>query len=78
MSLEARGLKHWYCQVLEDNTEKIAAVKEIFERLGVRPLCELVVDDYTNKALELLNQLPQNEATEQLRQLANKLTTRKD
>ena len=78
ISLEARGLKHWYSQVLEDNTEKIAAVKEIFERLGVRPLCELVVDDYTNKALELLNQLPQNAATEQLRQLANKLTTRKD
>ena len=78
ISLEARGLKHWYSQVLEDNTEKIAAVKEIFERLGVRPLCELVVDDYTNKALELLNTLPQNEATEQLRQLANKLTTRKD
>ena len=78
ISLEARELKHWYSQVLEDNTEKIAAVKEIFERLGVRPLCELVVDDYTNKALELLNQLPQNAATEQLRQLANKLTTRKD
>ena len=71
-------LQQWYSQVLEDNTEKIAAVKEIFERLGVRPLCELVVDDYTNKALELLNQLPQNAATEQLRQLANKLTTRKD
>ena len=78
ISLEARELKHWYSQVLEDNTEKIVAVKEIFERLGVRPLCELVVDDYTNKALELLNTLPQNTATEQLRQLANKLTTRKD
>jgi geranylgeranyl diphosphate synthase type II len=78
MRREARELKHWYSQVLEDNTEKIAAVKEIFERLGVRPLCELVVDDYTNKALELLNTLPQNVATEQLRQLANKLTTRKD
>ena len=80
---EAKGerreeLAKWYSQVLEDNTEKIAAVKEIFERLGVRPLCELVVDDYTNKALELLDQLPQNEATEHLRQLANKLTTRKD
>ena len=80
---EAKGerreeLAKWYSQVLEDNTEKIAAVKEIFEHLGVRPLCELVVDDYTNKALELLNTLPQNAATEQLRQLANKLTTRKD
>ena len=78
MSLEARGLKHWYCQVLEDNTEKIAAVKEIFEQLDVRAACEKVVEDYTQKALALLNQLPQNAATEQLRQLANKLTTRKD
>lgn len=78
ISLEARELKHWYSQVLEDNTEKIAAVKEIFERLGVRPLCELVVDDYTDKALKLLNILPQNAVTEELRQLANKLTTRKD
>ena len=75
---EGERLEEWYSQVLEDNTEKIAAVKEIFEHLGVRPLCELVVDDYTNKALELLNTLPQNAATEQLRQLANKLTTRKD
>lgn len=77
---EAKGneLQQWYSQVLENNAEKIAAVKEIFEQLDVREKCELVVDDYTNKALELLNTLPQNEATEQLRQLANKLTTRKD
>ena len=78
ISLEARELKHWYSQVLEDNTEKIAAVKEIFEQLEVRAVCEKVVEDYTQKALALLDQLPQNEATEQLRQLANKLTTRKD
>lgn len=71
-------LEEWYSQVLEDNTEKIAAVKEIFEQLEVRAVCEKVVEDYTQKALALLNQLPQNEATEQLRQLANKLTTRKD
>ena len=78
MRREARELKHWYSQVLEDNTEKIAAVKEIFEQLEVRAVCEKVVEDYTQKALALLDQLPQNEATEQLRQLANKLTTRKD
>ena len=71
-------LEEWYNQVLEDNTEKIAAVKEIFEQLEVRAVCEKVVEDYTQKALALLDQLPQNEATEQLRQLANKLTTRKD
>ena len=71
-------LEEWYSQVLEDNTEKIAAVKEIFEQLEVRAVCEKVVEDYTQKALALLDQLPQNEATEQLRLLANKLTTRKD
>lgn len=76
ISQEARELKHWYSLVLEDNTEKIAAVKKIFERLCVRPLCELLVDDYTDKALDLLNTLPQNAATEQLRKLADKLNTR--
>ena len=81
--LEARRrggerLEEWYSQVLEDNTEKIAAVKEIFERLGVRAACEKVVEDYTQKALALLNQLPQNQATEQLRKLADKLNTRKN
>ena len=71
-------LQQWYSQVLEDNTTKIAAVKEIFEQLDVPTACEKVVEDYTQKALALLNQLPQNAATEQLRQLANKLNTRKD
>jgi geranylgeranyl diphosphate synthase type II len=75
---EAMRLEKWYSQVLEDNTEKIAAVKEIFEQLDVRTACEKVVEDYTRKALALLEQLPQNEATEQLRQLANKPNTRKD
>ena len=71
-------LNHWYSQVLEDNTEKIAAVKAIFEQLGVREACEAVVAQYTQSALEILDTLPQNTATEQLRQLANKLHTRKD
>ena len=71
-------LNHWYSQVLEDNTEKIAAVKAIFEQLGVREACEAVVAQYTQSALEILDSLPQNTATEQLRQLANKLHTRKD
>ena len=78
MRREVIELKEWYSQTLKDNTKKIAAVKEIFEHLGVRATCEKVVEDYTQKALALLNQLPQNTATEQLRQLANKLNTRKD
>ena len=75
---EGERLEEWYSQVLEDNTEKIAAVKEIFEQLGVREKCEQVVEEYTLAALDILDKLPQNGATEQLRQLANKLTTRKD
>ena len=71
-------LHQWYGSVLDDNTEKIAAVKGIFEQLNVRAACEAVVQDYTQKALQILDTLPQNAATEQLRQLANKLNTRKD
>ena len=75
---EAKNLEQWYSQVLEDNTEKIAVVKAIFEQLGVREACEAVVEDYTQKALAILDTLPQNVATDQLRQLAHKLHTRKD
>ena len=74
----AEELQQWYGSVLDDNTEKIAAVKGIFEQLNVRAACEAVVEDYTQKALLILDTLPQNAATEQLRQLANKLNTRKD
>ena len=75
---EAKGneLQQWYSQVLEDNTEKIVAVKNIFEQLGVREQCEKVVEDYTQKALDILDKLPQNQATEQLRKLADKLNNR--
>lgn len=75
---EAKNIELWYSQVLEDNTEKIAAVKAIFEQLGVREACEAVVEDYTQKALAILDTLPQNVASDQLRQLAHKLHTRKD
>lgn len=74
----AEELYQWYGSVLDDNTEKIAAVKGIFGQLNVRATCEAVVEDYTQKALLILDTLPQNAATEQLRQLANKLNTRKD
>jgi geranylgeranyl pyrophosphate synthase len=71
-------LEDWYNQVLDDNKEKIARVKEIFEQLGVREACEQVAIEYTQKALAILETLPQNNATEQLRQLADKLKMRKN
>ena len=74
---EAREeLEDWYGQVLDDNKEKIARVKEIFEQFGVKEACEQVVRDYTQKALDILETLPQNAATEELRQLAEKLLVR--
>lgn len=73
----AQELHMWYSQVNEDNTAKIAAVKGIFEQLDVRSACEKQVDEYTTHAMELLATLPQNAATEQLRQLAMKLHNRK-
>jgi geranylgeranyl diphosphate synthase type II len=77
---EAKGneLQQWYSQVLEDNTEKIAAVKTLYEQVNTRAKCEEAVERYTTQALYLLNQLPQNQATEQLRKLADKLNTRKN
>ena len=76
--LEAREeLEDWYNQVLDDNKEKIARVKEIFELLGVREACEQVVRDYTQRALDILETLPQNEASEELRKLAEKLLVRR-
>ena len=72
------ALEQWFAQTLTDNTEKIAAVKALYEQVGTRTLCEETVEQYTAQALHLLDQLPQNPATEQLRQLANKLNARKN
>ena len=72
------ALEQWFAQTLTDNTEKIAAVKALYEQVGTRTLCEETVEQYTAQAIHLLDQLPQNQATEQLRQLANKLNARKN
>lgn len=74
----SQELAKWYSQLLEDNTDKIAAVTAIFDRLGVREICEQVVNDYTHIAMAILDTLPRNAATDQLRQLASKLNKRKD
>ena len=71
-------LKQWFSQTLKDNTEKIAAVKALYKQVGTRAHCEEAVERYTTQALYLLNQLPQNQATEQLRKLADKLNTRQN
>ena len=71
-------LRQWYSQQLCDNTAKIHAVKQLFEQLDVRSICEQKVEEYTTQAVALLSTLPQNAATDQLRKLVNKLNCRKN
>ena len=59
------------------NEEKIAAVTAIYNRLNVREAAEATMEEHTALALAQLDKLPQNEATEKLRILAEKLATRK-
>ncbi len=59
------------------NEEKIAAVTAIYDRLGVRETAETIMEQHTSLALAQLDKLPQNKATEQLRELAEQLVTRK-
>ena len=73
---QQKQLQDWYSQVLDDNAEKIAAVTAIYNEIGVRSACEKVVNEYTTRALEMLQALPQNSAIEQLRGLADKLHKR--
>jgi len=69
-------LQQWL-SVTDRNQEKIAAVTTIYNRLGVRQVCESAMEQQTTYALVQLDKLPQNEATEQLRTLAAKLSNRK-
>ena len=60
-----------------NNTEKIQAVTALYTQLGVREIGEAVMEDHTAQALAQLELLPQNDYTNQLRVLAEKLATRK-
>ena len=57
--------------------EKITHITEIYTRLGVRTAAESVMEEHTATALAQLDKLPKNDASEALRELAEKLATRK-
>lgn len=69
-------LEHWL-QIQDKPDEKIRAVTDIYTRTGAREVCETVMQLHTHEALSQLDALPQNDATEQLRKLAEKLAIRK-
>lgn len=68
-------LERWL-QVQDKSDEKIQAVTDIYTRTGAREVCEAVMQLHTHEALSQLDALPQNDATEQLRKLAEKLLMR--
>ena len=61
----------------DQNEKKIAAVTDIYNRIGVRAECEVIMEQHTALALAQLDKLPQNDATESLRELAERLANRK-
>ena len=69
-------LQQWLT-ISDRDAEKIAAVTAIYNRLGVREKVEAVMEQHTALALAQLDKLPQNEATDTLRELAEKLASRK-
>lgn len=59
------------------DSEKITAITNIFTRLGIKEIGEATMERHTALALAELEKLPQNDATDRLRELAEKLATRK-
>lgn len=74
---ESRAELLQWMMATDRDAEKIAAVTKIFTRLGVREASEVVMEEQTALALAQLDKLPQNDATETLRELAERLATRK-
>lgn len=73
---ETRAELEQWLQTQDKSDEKIQAVTDIYTRTGAREVCETVMQLHTHEALSQLNALPQNDATEQLRKLAEKLVMR--
>lgn len=74
---ESKAELNKWLRVSDRNEEKIAAVTALYNRLGVRRAGEDAMEKHTSIALQQLDKLPQNKATDQLRQLAERLATRK-
>ncbi len=70
-------LQRWMTEDRQGAKEKIEAVTAIYDRLHVRQKCEAVMEEHTALALAQLDLLPQNEATERLRDLAERLAVRR-
>jgi geranylgeranyl diphosphate synthase type II len=57
-SLQTVALIDWFSKNLDDNTEKIQQVKEIFKSTGAEAATRAEIQRYTHKAFDLLTALP--------------------
>ncbi|AVR45027.1 polyprenyl synthetase [Christiangramia fulva] len=76
--VEAEQLGHLYSIRPQDNSEKIASVKSLFESSGAAELTRLEIEKYTQKAFEVLDSMPlSEEKKEPLRDFGKMLMNRK-
>ncbi|MDG1805324.1 polyprenyl synthetase family protein [Flavicella sp.] len=70
-------LLHWYDQILEDNTEKVVRVKELFQLIGSDTMTRAAIENYTKKAFDVLDEISISEANSLvLKQFGQNLMTR--
>lgn len=68
---------HYWFSTTDNSTEKIEAVKQLFAATGVVADSEKLIEVYTNKALEILNQMQINpDYKEELREFSLNLMNR--
>lgn len=68
--------ERWLAQT-NPSEEKITAVKGLYQATRAREAAEQAIADHTARALDYLKQLPQNDETRQLEQMAQSLAKRK-
>ena len=69
-------LQQWLNNTDAPKDEKITAVTALYNRIGVRQVCEKAVQEYTRQAIQDLQTLPQNRGTQTLQSLAESLYNR--
>jgi len=72
-------LMRWIEKTVINPTEKIDAVTEIYRQIGVKKMAETKVDDYFNRAIDILDKIDLEDVVKQpLRGLAQNMLTRKN
>lgn len=74
---QGKQLRHWLDATAYDPAEKIAAVTDLYDRIGVKGCCELKMEEYNAKALQCLNRVQvDDEKKTELKKLLQELMYR--